>query len=225
MSIVDRIKWAPLANDQYYREEVPKRTIFLHHTAGNPNPYAVLKWWNETPERVGTAFVIGGKPTTKDNWVDGDIIQAFSSKHWAYHLGLVKANMPPGSLDSKTLNAQAIAIEICNWGPVTRKNGKFVTYVNTILNGDEVVDLGQDYRGFRFWHKYTDAQLSSAKALCQYLGKTYNIPLGYKGDEMFELDMRCFEGESGVWTHTSCRQDKTDCSPQPNFVAMVRGLA
>jgi hypothetical protein len=184
----------------------------------------VIKWWNETKERVGTAFIIGGKPTrARHNWKDGELVQAFSSKYWAYHLGLKKSNMPPGSERSKILNAQAIAIEICSWGYLTRRDdGRFYTYVNSVVPNDEVIDLGYEYRGHRYWHAYTDDQLSVLGELVSYLGDKYSIPLCYKGDTMFELDMRAFEGESGVWTHTSVRQDKTDCSPQPKLVKLFK---
>jgi len=225
MSIVDKIKWSPIDSDQYVREETSKTTIYIHHTAGSADPYGVLRWWNETPERVATSFVIGGKPTRSNHkWTDGELVQAFSSKYWAYHLGLKQSNLPPGSLGSKELNAQAIGIEICNWGYLTYKDGQFYTYVNSIIPADEVITLDKPYKGYEHWHKYTDAQLQVCKELVVYMANKYNIPTCYKGDQMFELDMRAFEGEPGIWTHTSVRTDKTDCSPQSAFVKMLKDI-
>lgn len=223
MSITDKLVWKPLPRNQYNRKVTPKRTIFLHHTAGSASPYGVLNWWNETPEKVGTAFVIGGKPTRPNHkWKDGELVQAFSSKYWAWHLGLKKSNMPPGSESSKILNAQAIAVELCNWGYLTLQNGKFYTYVNSVVTDDEVIDLGFEYRGHRYWHRYTDAQIVMLEELIEYLAPTYDIPTCYKGDQMFELDMRAFEGEPGIWTHTSVRADKTDCYPAPNLIEVLK---
>jgi len=226
MSILEKIKWTPLASDQYIREVVPKTTIYLHHTAGSADPYGVLRWWNETSERVATAFVIGGKPTRPSHkWTDGELVQVFSSKYWAYHLGLKQSNLPPGSLSSKDLNAQAIAIEICNWGYLERRaDGKFYTYVNSAVPADEVLDLGHDWRGHRYWHRYTDAQVEICRELCAYLADKNHIPTCYKGDAMFELDIRAFQGEPGIWTHASVRPDKTDCSPQPHLIEMLKEL-
>ena len=223
MSIVDRIKWSPIADSQYIREIVPKNTIYLHHTAGNADPYSVLKWWEETPERVATAFVIGGKPSSPSHkWTDGELVQAFSSKYWAYHLGVSKKNMPPGSAPSRQLNSQSIAIEICNWGPLEYRNGKFYSYVNSEVPKDEVITLDNTFRSYKHWHRYTDAQIQTCKELITYLADKYNIPTCYKGERMFHLDMRAFEGEPGIWTHTSVRVDKTDCSPQPHLIEMLK---
>lgn len=223
MSITDKLVWKPLPRSQYKREVVAKKTIYIHHTAGSASPYGVLNWWNETPERVGTAFVIGGKPTRPNHtWKDGELVQAFSSKYWAWHLGLKKSNMPPGSESSRILNAQAVAVEICNWGYLELRDGRFHTYVNSVVTDDEVIDLGSEYRGHRYWHRYTDAQIIMLEELIEYLASTYDIPTCYKGDQMFELDLRAFEGEAGVWTHTSVRADKTDCSPQPHLIEMLK---
>jgi N-acetyl-anhydromuramyl-L-alanine amidase AmpD len=225
MSFLDTIHWTPMTTSQYVREETQKNTIYVHHTAGNANPYGVLRWWEETPERVGTSFVIGGKPTrSSDEWKDGDLIQGFSTKFWAYHLGLKQENMPPGSERSKILNSQSIGIEICNWGYLEHRDGKFFTYVNSVIPEEDVIELEEPYRGHLYWHKYTDAQLTTLKRLITYLTIKYDIPQTYKGDRMFELDMRAFEGEPGIWTHTSVRVDKTDCSPQPDLIKVLKEI-
>ena len=225
MSILQKIKWTPLESGQYIREAVPKTTIYVHHTAGSANPYGVLRWWNETPDRVATAFVVGGKPTRPSHkWTDGELVQAFSSKFWAYHLGLKQSNLPPGSASTRDLNAQSIGIEICNWGWLDYRDGKFYTYVNSVVPADEVITLDIPYRGNLHWHRYTDAQIQTCRELIEYLADKFNIPTCYKGDQMFELDMRAFEGEPGIWTHTSVRTDKTDCSPQPNLIKMLKEI-
>ena len=185
----------------------------------------MLKWWNETTARVGTAFIIGGKPTRRShNWEDGELIQAFSSKYWAWHLGLKKSNMPPGSESSRLLNAQSIGIELCNWGYLTKRNGRFYTYVNSEVPSSEVIRIDPEYRGHRYWHRYTNAQLETLQELIEYLSDAYGIPTCYKGDRMFELDIRAFSAEPGIWTHTSVRADKTDCYPAPNLIEMLKQI-
>ncbi len=226
MGILDKIVWSPLNDGQYIREAVPKHSIYIHHTAGSASPQGVKRWWNETTTRVGTAFIIGGKPTRPGHtWKDGELVQVFSSKHWAYHLGLKKSNMPPGSASSKYLNSSSIGIELCNWGYLSKRDDdKYYTYVNSVVPAEDVVDLGYEYRGHRYWHKYTDAQLDVLEELIMYLVHKYNIPAQYKGDKMFELDIRAFVGQHGIWTHTSVREDKTDCSPQPHLLEMLRRI-
>ena len=224
MSIIEKIVWSPLNEGQYIREAVRKNAIYIHHTAGSASPGGVKRWWNETKTRVGTAFIIGGKPTRASHtWKDGELMQVFSSKYWAYHLGLKKANMPPGSASSRDLNSKSIGIELCNWGYLSKRaDGKFYTYVNSVVPEEEVITLDWKYRGHYHWHRYTDAQLATLEELLLYLAHKYNIPAHYKGDKMFELDIRAFEGEAGIWTHTSVRQDKTDCSPQPHLIDILK---
>ena len=223
MNIIQKIKWYPLAKDQYIKEETPKSTIYLHHTAGSSNPYATVRWWGETTERVGTAFVIGGKPyRSSDSWADGELIQAFSSKYWAYHLGVNYNNMPPGSVNSKILNSESIAIEICNFGYLNYHDGHFMTYVNTIVPESEVMEV--NYKGRQYWHKYTDAQLETLRELLLYLTDKFEISREYKGIEMFRLDMRAFEHENGIWSHSSVRKDKTDIYPDPRIIAILEQL-
>ena len=44
------------------------------------------------------------------------------------------------------------------------------------------------------------------------------------GKSSFEFNPLAFGGASGLWTHTSVRHDKTDCSPQPQLMALIRSL-
>lgn len=216
-----------LPDDQYFREETAKRQIYLHHTAGNANAAGVIEDWARTDIRIATSFIIAGAPThnTVSLWKDGQIYQAFSSRYWGYHLGLKATKLPPKSFTPMKLQQESIGIEICNWGWVTKRaDGAFINYVGGRMNPDEIVDLGYDYRGYRYWHAYTDAQLASTKLLLQYLCSTWNIPTGYKGIEMFELDDRAFQGDPGIWTHGSVRLDKWDVSPQPKLIEMLESL-
>ena len=44
------------------------------------------------------------------------------------------------------------------------------------------------------------------------------------GKNAFEFNPLTFNGYPGVWTHTNIRTDKTDCSPQPNMITMLKSL-
>lgn len=225
-SVLNRIKLIDFPEDQYFREETPKKQIYLHHTAGSSNPFAVMEYWARSEEKVATSFVIGGKPPKGvTQFTDGQIVQAFSSKYWGYHLGVKQTSVPAGAANTYTVQKQSIGIELCNWGYlIKRRDGTFANYVGGVMQPEEVIDLGKFYRGYRFWHNYTDAQIQSLKELLQFLGPKYNIPLTYKGPEMFELDVRAFKGEPGVFSHTSCRKDKFDVYPHPGLISMLQSL-
>lgn len=221
MTFLDTITTYYLPVDQFYPEEHAKKQIILHHTAGNANPYNVIDDWHSTPVHVGTAFVIGGRPVSStSNWYDGKILQAFPSKYWCYSLGLKSSpGKPP-----KQIEQESVAIEVCNWGPLTKhEDGSFTNYVNQKINPAEVTDLGHTYRGFQYFHSYTDAQIESLRQLMIFLGNKYSIPLKYKGDTMFDYSPLAFT-EPGVWTHVSVRKDKTDMYPSPKLIAMLKTL-
>lgn len=220
---IGKIIQAKLPANCYYQEEIPKTQIFIHHTAGGSNAANVINGWKTRTDHVCTAFVIAGKPSSATSgYKDGDIYQAFSSKHWGYHLGLKKEVFTEQGVPYKPLDKASIAIEICNWGAVTPKNGKYETYIpNAFVPEADVLPL--DYKGKNFYHLYTDAQLAALKDLLVYLCEKYNIPKTYNAG-MFDISKDALSGAPGIWTHTSVRKDKVDCSPQPKLLEVLKSL-
>lgn len=208
---------------QYVQEEHKKVQIYLHHTAGSSNPTAVFKDWETNSERIATCVVIGGKPKAGSSWEDGEVIQGFSSKHWAFHLGLKESTFQKYGVPYQSLDRISIGIELCNWGQLTLKNGKYYNYVDIEIPAAEVVELSTPHRGYKFYHAYTDAQISSVKDLLLSWKQKYNIPLTYNED-IWNITTRALKGETGVFTHNSVRTDKVDVSPQPKLIAMLKTL-
>lgn len=211
------------AQNQFLREDHPKSQIYLHHTAGNSNPFNVYRDWESNRERIATCVVIGGKPNNTTQFKDGDIVQGFSSRFWAFHLGLRESTFQKFNLPYKSLDKISIGIEICNWGQLTERGGKFYNYVNREVPKDEVIELETPHRGFKFYHNYTDAQIESTKELLELWKTRYNIPLTYNED-IWDVTPRALKGESGVFTHNSVRFDKVDVYPHPKLIEMLRSL-
>jgi hypothetical protein len=211
--------------NQYVQEEIPKSQIFLHHTAGNADPFAVYRDWSSNPERIATCVVVGGKPPANGNWIDGEIAQGFSSKYWAFHLGLKESTFQKYGVPYQSLDRISVAVEICNWGQLTynKADGKYYNYVNRVVPASEVCILDTPFKGYKFYHAYTDAQIQSVKELLQLWNQRFNIPLTYNPD-IFDISLRALRGESGVYTHNSVRTDKVDISPQPKMIAMLKSL-
>lgn len=204
----------PFSLKQYFQEEHPKKQIYLHHTAGNGNALQVFKDWEISGVQVATFVAIAG---------NGQIVQGFSSKYWAYHLGLKTSIFKEHNLTYKGLDMISIGIEICNWGYLTQKNGKFYNYVNKEVPLNEVTELDQPFKGYKFWHKYSDAQIESVRKLLIYLNETYKIDIKYKED-IWNVSKRALNGENGLFTHNSVRKDKTDVYPCPRLIAMLKTL-
>lgn len=203
-----------LSNDQFIQEEHKKKQIYLHHTAGGGNPIAVAKYFEQKEGKVATAFVIGEK---------GTIVQLFSSKHWAYHLGLKPEVFSDMGVTYQSLDKISIGIEICNYGPLKKQNGYFVNYVGGRVDRSQVTELNGKYKGHIWWQKYTDAQIESTRQLLVYLCDTYGISKDYF-DSIFDIDKRALKGENGIFTHNSVRHDKSDIYPCPRMIEMLKNL-
>jgi len=215
-----------LTDNQYFREEHPKSQIYLHHTAGNPSAINTAKYWQQDATRVATSFIISGKvkQPNSNNEKDGDIIQCFGSKYWAYHLGLKQEMFNSFGLPYKSLDKLSIGIEICNWGQLTKDDdGIFRNYVNGIVPSDEVTELQTPFKGYKYFHSYTDAQINATKELVTYLCEKFNISKIYN-DDIFSLNKRAFNGDNGIYTHNSVRKDKVDIYPCPRIINMLKNL-
>jgi len=204
---------------QYVREEHPKKQIYLHHTAGNSSGTNVFKWWASNPERVATCVAIAG-PGSADG--DGKIVQGFSSKYWAYHLGLQKTTFSSRKIPDQQLDKISIGIEICNWGHLRESNGKFYNYVGKEMT-EGIIKLDKPFKGNIYFHDYTDAQIESVRELLLLWKKKYDIPLDYCED-IWDITPRALRGEAGVFTHNSVRKDKIDIYPHPRMIEMLKSL-
>jgi hypothetical protein len=151
--------------------------------------------------------------------------------------------------------------------------------VNSEVPEDQVAELDRPFRGHKYYHRYTDAQLESIKRLLKYLSDRHPIDLkqglqawinrqklampdglgvldqqkwlnqngfvGANGKSLsedgqfgqntkyainsvgrngFEYSPQARNGAGGLWTHTNVRKDKTDCSPQQDFVDLISSL-
>ena len=231
LQIIDKI----LEKGEYMEEKTVKNTIYLHHTAGSHRADWNIDNWNKDRDkktnariRVATAFIIGGLDKTGCNkdGMDGKVYRAFNEDLWAHHLGLETAN-------NTLLNKQSIGIEMCNYGYLTKnKSGQFLTYVSSEVHPSQVCDLGYEFRGNQFHHKYSDAQIASLKELLLFLKGKYNIDLT-KGlvpiidnpnGAGFEINNDALSGKPGIWSHSSVRKDKHDIHPQAELIAMLKTL-
>ena len=225
-----------LPDHEYNKEESKKTQIYIHHTASWGSGAGAIAWWkqdknkNGTTRKVGTFMCISGyKNHPSHKHTDGELVQAFSSKHWAYHLGVKSSN-------SKALNRESIGIELANWGQLKPlRDGTFVPAgfykadeasidSKFKITEDKVVEYPEEILGFRYYERYTKAQILSLKKLLLYLCKSYHIPKTYHSD-MWSFSQKALNGEPGIWTHVSVRtKGKWDCHPQPELIDMLKSL-
>jgi len=224
-----KIRQVSFSTTAYFREEHPKKQIYLHHTVGHPNPTGSINSWISGNLRVATAFLIAGTPYPTDKGhFDGEIFQCFASKYWALHLASHGAhNKIPTQFktleNTRMLEKGAIGIEICNAGWLTYENGKFLSTFGREIPKDQVVEYSTPFRGKRFYHRYSDAQIESLRQLLRFLCDRYNINDAYQED-LWDISVNALSGKAGIFNHTSVRSDKSDCHPQPELVQMLKEL-
>jgi N-acetyl-anhydromuramyl-L-alanine amidase AmpD len=211
---IAKIVQSRLSDDQYFQDIHKKTQIYLHHTAGGGNAVSVAKYFQQKEGRVATAFVIGDK---------GTIVQLFSSKHWAYHLGLKPEVFAEMGVTYRGLDRISIGIEICNYGPLTKRNGYYYNYVGGKVDYTQVTILDKKYKGHIYWQRYTDEQIESTRQLLVYLCDTYGISKEYN-ESIFDIDKRALKSENGIFTHNSVRHDKSDIYPCPRMIEMLKNL-
>jgi N-acetyl-anhydromuramyl-L-alanine amidase AmpD len=220
---LSKIKQYPLSESQYVKEETKKLQIVLHHTAGNSSGLnTMINWNNDNRGRIATCVTISGKNAS--NSYDGEIVQGYSSKFWAYHLGIKQEVFAAYGVTYQNLDKLAIGIEICNWGPLEKVGDKFFNYVDREVPKDQVCELEKPYKGYKYYHAYTDAQIEAVRQLLVYWKKIYGIDITYKEADMWTVSKPALSGTAGVYTHNSYRKDKTDISPQPKMIAMLKSL-
>jgi N-acetyl-anhydromuramyl-L-alanine amidase AmpD len=211
---IQAIKQVRLKDNQYFAESSPKTQIYLHHTAGNGNAEGVSRYWNGNDSRIATAFIIGE---------NGTIVQCFSSKHWAWHLGIDQEDFARNGAKYSNLNKLSVGIEVCNWGYLKKKGDKYYNYAGGVVNPSYVTELETPYKGYKYWYKYSDAQIESLRQLVEYLCETYDIPKDYRS-EIWAIDKEAFKGTKGIFTHNSVRKDKSDMYPDPRVIKMLQNL-
>lgn len=244
----------------YIRGNHKKEWICLHHTAGAGNPYAVFKSWEKAAKNVSTEFVVGGKQLQRNSngssEYDGVIVQGIPPGAWGYHSCL-------GANDKKS-----VGIEVCNYGYLTvgyykkkikvrddpakykritveGKRGTLYDYTGGIVNLDESIKLQIPFRGYQYWHNYTEAQLISLRKLLVYISERDGIDIRKglpalikqkMGNKVFpferlqaayaafdEISKSMVLGNKGIWNHTNTVK-KTDMYPHPLLIEMLLGL-
>ena len=218
-----KIVQADFPEHQYYPQEQKKNQIVLHHTASGRGVSGDIAWWKSDAIHVATCVLIAH---------DGTIVQCFSSKFWAHHLGVKSAFLKSKGFSDYynrniLLNQKSVAIEVDNWGGLTqatKTDGAWYSYTGKIIADKDVVIYDTPFRGYKGFERYTDAQIESVRQLLVFWRDRYDISLAYN-DDMWDISQRALSGENGVWTHCSFRPDKSDIHPQKEMIEMLKSLS
>lgn len=213
MKLPEDIKMISLPQDQYIVEETKKSIIVIHHTAGG-SAQSSIEGWKKDPQKIATHVVIDR---------DGTIYQCYSSKYWAYHLGLKEELFHQHGLQYQNIDKISLSIELANYGEVIQKEDKkwYNTYGGVINNGVTIYSI--PFKNIHYFESYTSLQIESLKQLILFWSAKFSIPLDYHED-MWDVSNNALKGQSGIWTHVSFRKDKSDCHPQEDLKEMLKSL-
>lgn len=209
-----------LPKGEYIEGPIKNEYAFIHHTAGWNNPYKTIdSWGRDDRGRIATEFVLGGQRITDgDKSYDGIMCQAFPEGCQGWHLG---------KTGSRHMNRHSVALEICAFGYL--KNGK--TYVGGSAHRKQIAL--SSFRGYRHWHKYSDAQIEATRKWILWIAERDNIDMSQglikwiKEDPAtaFDFKQEAYEGKvKGLLTHTNVRKDKTDNFPQASLIEMLKTI-
>lgn len=204
-------------SSQYYAKPQKKKQIVIHHTVSNPlSVLGDIEFWKSDPSRIATFGVIG---------YDGMLNKCFPSEMWAHHLGvkmsvLKSMGFKDYSIRNEVLNRNSIAIEIDSWGPLVKRGSTFFNVYNKPIDKSlEVVEC--NWRGYKYFQKYSDAQIATLKELCEIFMSKYSIPNQGLVDGDFDLRHDALAGKPGIYSHSNFRDDKSDLYPDKRIVEML----
>jgi N-acetyl-anhydromuramyl-L-alanine amidase AmpD len=207
-----------LKPDQYVRATTEKTGIVLHHTVGG-SADSTFRYWNESKDRVATHYLIDR---------DGSTFQCLPLENWAFHIYI---KSPGNKIPQKYKNLgqeydkRLIGIELCSFGPVTARNGRFYTIYNKEIDKSKVIK--KSYRGYDYWEDYTDEQIEALRLLLLFLLDKYPIfaqALKEDYSDIFNINQQALDLKPGIYSHGSLRTDKSDCVPSPKLLAMLNNL-
>ncbi len=213
-----------LPKGEYLKGPIQNEYIFLHHTAGNANPYRCIDHWGrDTRGRVATEFVLGGiNHRNGDDEFDGVMVQAFPEGCQGWHLGRTGSGF---------MNRHSVGLEICSMGYLDKN---YLTYVGSKCTPDQVITLDEPFKGKLYWHAYSEAQIKETEKWIKYVADRDNIDIRlglqqfikkYGPTKGFDFQQDAFYGKiKGLLTHTNVRKGKMDCYPHPDFVDMIMSL-
>lgn len=207
------------------KDSGPRVGVTLHHTASGPDAEDVINVWNQDGRGpVGTHFIIGR---------DGKIIQTMDVKtEYAYHIHTPRMGFSMGH--NEFVNKMYIGIELCSWGCLVKKGDKFYDLSEKVqVNNDEVVELDNPFRTYRYWQEYTDAQIIALEKLLKDLAQVfkwnyksdyYDLNIDFKSSRWLEMSWDAMNLKQKITSHTSFENGKVDIFPQKSLGEMLARL-
>lgn len=138
-------------SDDYINETTKKEWIVLHGTSGGS--YMSADSTLDIKDKINVHYAIDR---------DGTIYKRFDEKYWAYHTG------------TKAYCKKSIGIELVCWNNLEFRLGKYYTWTGKVIPENEVVKVNL-FRGVKYFHCLTDAQIKAVKELVADIKTRHSI--------------------------------------------------
>ena len=148
------------------------------------------------------------------------------------------------------MHRQSISIEVCSAGRLDKIGDKYYTWYKAEVDPSQVCTLNVPYKGRLYYHKYSEKQIESLKALLILLSEKHGIDLqigvigemkriANQGPQNYGSAVRGNVGITAAWefseeacagkwrgllTHGQVRKDKDDMHPQQNLIDMLMNI-
>lgn len=128
-------------------------------TAAQPNETCLMTNWAILADKVAGHYVIGRS---------GEITSCVAEDYWSNHLGPHKK--------FNNLNKHSLAIYLCNEMFLEKENSKYYSFgyvhPHNMYKGKV---FERDFKGYKYWADYEEAQVSSLSSLLLDLCERHNI--------------------------------------------------
>lgn len=219
-----------LNRDEYQTSKPHYVGATMHHTVSGGNPNDVVNNWEYDNREAATNVIIGREEVDGSDYWDGHAVLCIPKDCWGFHLALTRMGYKP----SWNFNANKMywSFEICSWGALKKVGGKFFDLSGRIQIPEyQVCKLQRPFRTFRYWHKFTDAQLHKTFQLLNWFSCEYSIdftdtssePIEVNADWL-ELDWKALNLLRKLTTHSNFEAGKFDVFPQPELLEVIRSI-
>lgn len=157
----ENAEWKPSPNKGGSLVGGEPDSIIIHYTAGSSAKSSVRSLCN--PDHKASAHLVIGR--------EGEIFQLVPFDTVAWHAG--RSNWG----DRSGYNRYSVGIEIDNAGVLTPNgSGGYLSWFNRVYEESDVVKaIHRNESSPRYWHRYTEKQISTVFDVCELLYKTYPI--------------------------------------------------
>lgn len=124
-------------------------------------------------------------------------------------------------MSEKEIDKNSISVVLENMGMLyyNYECSKFLNSINEECN--ETLVFEKNWKGSRYWEKYTEEQFNSLVELCKYLTNEYNIILDSLGFNVYHVDTAKFKG---IVCRSNYNENFTDLNPFFDFKKFIKEL-